>query len=137
MLENEETDTTEIDKKLKEARKTNENAALVKQFKIYQKEHEEAKANSDKKETEILEFRNKRSQLLKGETPIDNLEITEEGLIYKGLPFKRGDISTSEEMEVGLKILMLKNINSKIFTISRGESLGTEKLNSILDFAKK
>lgn len=94
----------------------------------YAQEEYECKLNSCREEKEKLI---KDSQL-----PIEGLSFNDEGLILNGIPFQKGKVSTSQEMEVAVKILMAKNKKTKIFRIARGESLGENRLKAIVDFAQ-
>ncbi len=97
------------------------------------KKEEQAKVEKDL--ADIRTF--KESILLEQEMPIEGLAIEEEGLTYKGLPFDKNQISTSQFMQVVLKILIAINKKTPIIPIGRAESFGKKKLNEIIALAEK
>jgi hypothetical protein len=54
-----------------------------------------------------------------------------------GIPFKTGEVSTSQEMEVAFRVIAALNKKTKVGFLGRGESLGKEKMKYIVDFAKR
>lgn len=96
------------------------------------------KKEQTKVEKDLADIRTfKESILLEQEMPIEGLAIEEEGLTYKGLPFDKNQISTSQFMQVVLKILIAINKKTPIIPIGRAESFGKKKLNEIIALAEK
>jgi len=77
-----------------------------------------------------------RGIMADSEFPIKELEIGEDVLIYKGLPFDESALATSELMDVGVKLAVAKKPNAKIIRINQSESLGKERLDQICKFAE-
>lgn len=72
------------------------------------------------------------------ESPIAGLSFDEnDRLIYNGIPVTPDTLSTSEIMELGIRLKMAENPDLGILFIERGESLGTDRLKLIHDIANK
>lgn len=69
--------------------------------------------------------------------PIDDLTFDENGLYYKGLPLDETQQSTSQLMEIGVKLAMAKNPQCRIVKVARAESIGAKRLKSILELSVK
>jgi recombinational DNA repair ATPase RecF len=103
----------------------------VEQFnvKMEEKKGKESHVNALLEEKEKL--------ILSSSLPIEGLSFNEDGLTLNNIPFKEGEISTSQEMEVAAKLIIAKNPTTKVFKIAQGESLGAKRLDAIVDFALK
>lgn len=71
------------------------------------------------------------------DSPVKGLEFDEETLIYNGVPVSPDTLSTSEIMELGIRLKMAENPELGILFIQRGESLGTDRLKTIKEIADK
>lgn len=71
------------------------------------------------------------------DSPVKGLEFDDETLIYNGVPVSPDTLSTSEIMELGIRLKMAENPELGILFIERGESLGTERLKTIKEIADK
>jgi len=71
------------------------------------------------------------------ESPIDGLMFDDETLLYNGVPVNPDTLSTSEIMELGIRLKMAENPDLGILFIERGESLGTDRLKVIKEIADK
>jgi recombinational DNA repair ATPase RecF len=90
------------------------------------------------KETIVTTLLDEKEQLIfSSSLPIEGLSFDEDGLTLNNIPFKEGEISTSQEMEVAAKLIIAKNPTVKVFKIAQGESLGAKRLDAIVDFALK
>lgn len=69
--------------------------------------------------------------------PIDGLSFGEDGLTLNGIPFVPGKVSDSQIMEIAAKLIIASNPKVKVFRIARGESLGTKRLETIVDIARR
>jgi hypothetical protein len=78
----------------------------------------------------------KEQLILSSSLPVEGLSFDDDGLTLNKIPFKVGEISTSQEMEVAAKLIIAKNPNVKVFKIAQGESLGVKRMKAIVDFAK-
>jgi hypothetical protein len=97
-----------------------------------------AKVNEKKdKDDSIIKLESEKEQLiLNSSLPVEGLSFDDDGLTLNKIPFKVGEISTSQEMEVAAKLIIAKNPNVKVFKIAQGESLGVKRMKAIVDFAK-
>lgn len=96
-----------------------------------EKDHAKVKAQIE----QLL--RDKKNIIKESNLPVDGLTFTDDGLFLNGIPFKHGEVSTSQEMEVATKIMIALNPKINVFRIAQGESLDSRKLKDIVDFAKK
>lgn len=86
----------------------------------------------------IEALQSERAKLIQSaQLPIDGLSFNEDGLTLNGIPFRHNEVSTSQEMEVAMKLIVAKNPTVKVFKVGQGESLGLKRLNAIVDFANK
>lgn len=120
--------------------KANEHNANHEKVKVWKESSQKLKAAAVKKENNsnsILKLLSEKDTLIKeSKLPIDGLSFDEEGLTLNGIPFRKDDISTSQEMEVAAKLIIAKNPHVKVFRIAQGESLGEKRFKAIVDFAK-
>ncbi len=70
-------------------------------------------------------------------TPIDGLSFDEENLLYKGVIVSPDTLSTSEVMELGVRLKMAENPELGVLFLQHGESLGEQRFKDIMDLAKK
>ena len=67
--------------------------------------------------------------------PIDNLGYDDETLLWNGVPVNPDSLSTSQIMELGVRLKMAENPDLGILFIPRGESLGLERKRVIKEMA--
>jgi hypothetical protein len=128
----------QIQKKIDEAAKHNEMVTKVSEHKKNVAALEVKVNEKRDKETIVFALGVQKEKLIQeSKLPIDGLSFDEEGLILNHIPFKVGEISTSQEMEVAARLIIAKNPNVKVFKIAQGESLGAKRLKAIVDFAKE
>lgn len=128
----------EIQKEIAEAQQHNERTKLTSDYKEASLELEKVNAKKETFDSEIEALNNERKELIENSNiPIEGLTFTEEGLFLNGIPFAPGEVSTSQEMEVAVKLIIAKNPTTKVFKIAQGESLGEKKLKAIVEFAKQ
>ena len=85
----------------------------------------------------IEAYGDERAALIAGaKLPVDGLTFTEDGLELNGIPFVPGKVSDSQCIEVAAKLIVAANPTVKVFRIARGESLGSKRLQAIVDMAK-
>lgn len=108
---------------------------------VKHKEYKEKLENSSKEkeslESKIESYLSEKNKLLKENNPVPGLTFDDEKLYLNGIPFDKENISDSEKLMVAFRIQTMKNPKSKIFLISRGESIGKKKMDMILKFAKE
>lgn len=67
---------------------------------------------------------------------VDDLLFDEEGLIWRGVPVSTSNLSSSEIMELGVRMKIAENPSLGMLFIQRGESLGIDRLKVIQKLAK-
>ncbi len=129
-------DTEAIEKTISDASEINKKAASAKQLiadrALIEKYTEEAGELTVKIETSNEAINEAIREM---ESPIAGLSFDEETLIYNGVPVNPDTLSTSEIMELGIRLQMAKNPNLGIIFIQRGESLGADRLKAIKNLA--
>ncbi len=70
-------------------------------------------------------------------SPVEGLGFNDEMLLYNGVPVSPDSLSTSEIIELGVRLKMAENPDLGILFLEHGESLGEERLKTILEIAKK
>lgn len=69
--------------------------------------------------------------------PIDGLTYEDDELVYNGIPVNPDSLSSSEIIELGLRLKMAENKDLGILFIQRAESIGTERFKAIKDLADR
>lgn len=133
---NKKIDTTTIEKTITDAGEINKKASSAKQLiedrakiELYTNEAGELSAKIEASNSLI------EDTIRQMDSPVQDLTFDEEMLIYKGVPVSPDSLSTSEIMELGIRLQMVKNPGLGIFFIQRGESLGADRLKTIMDLA--
>ncbi len=70
-------------------------------------------------------------------SPVSGLSFDEDTLIYKGVPVNTDSLSTSEIIELGVRLKMAENPDLGILFIEHGESIGAKRLKDIKELADK
>lgn len=129
---------TNIPELLAKAEEHNKKFTLVEQYKEKKSQFDNAVSKAEKMDARIDALGKERAGLIAGaQLPIEGLTFTEDSLQLNGIPFVPGKVSDSQAMEVAAKLVIAANPKVKVFRIARGESLGTKRLQSIIDIAKK
>lgn len=129
---------SDIPAMLAQADEHNKKHALVKEYTSRKKQLDDVVAKSKAMDDEIEKLNAERADLIaKSELPIAGLSFTDDGLELNGVPFMPGKVSDSQTMEIAAKLIIATNPNVKVFTISRGESLGKKRLEAIIQMAKE
>lgn len=135
--EQEVVDVKKVEQEIEDAELHNQKHNRVKQFLSNQKTLDEVKSKKDKMEADIDGLITEKADIIdKSNLPVKGLDFSEDGLTLKGVPFRSGEVSTSQEMEVAAKLIMAKNPTVKVFRIAQGESLGSKRFEAIVKFAK-
>lgn len=71
------------------------------------------------------------------DVPVDGLSFDSEGLIYNGIPVSTANLSTSEIMELGVKLKIAQNPQFGVLFIQRSESIGKQRWEDIKSIAEK
>ena len=106
----------------------------------YEKEKEQLTSVKKKAQelTETIEKTRKEKQSIinNSELSIPGLEIRDEGLYFKDLPFDKEQLSTSQILMIVFKLMVAINKKTPIFFFSRAESLGEANLNILTEYAE-
>jgi hypothetical protein len=111
---------------------------VVCQYNEKKKQYDGIKGKADEMDAEIAKLTDERAALIAGaKLPIDGLSFTDEGLELNGVPFVPGKVSDSQILMTAAKLVIASNPNTRIFRIARGESLGSKRMQEIIDIATK
>lgn len=135
---NKEVDTDELNKQISEAGETNKKAQqakeLIKQRAAYlliEQEEGELTAKIEMERQAIADA------IRDCDMPVDGLVFENEELKWNGIAVNPDSLSTSEIMELGIKLKMSENPELGVLCLQRGESLGSKRLAEILELVKK
>lgn len=135
---NKKTDTTEIQTKIGNAAETNARAEAANQLLKLRQAQEMMSKEFIVLDEKINNERQAISDAIREmEAPIDGLMFEGEQLLYKGIAVSPDSLSTSEIMELGIRLKMAENPDLGILFIERGESLGKARLKEIVELAEK
>lgn len=131
----EKLDTTE---RLKAAEEYNKKCRIVSEYKEKVRLRDSVAKDVDAMEKRLEKLASEREKLISdSKLPISGLSFTNEGLELNGVPFIAGKVSDSQIMEVAAKLIIASNPTVKVFRIARGESLGQNRLQAIINIAKE
>lgn len=117
---------------------TNRKAQLWEQASGIQKLHEEAEVALQVAKDQGEEIDAERvKRLTEVNFPVDGLEFTEDGILYKGRPFNEKSQCTSDIMKVGIALQMVANPGLKVLRISRGSELDADSKALVLAIASE
>lgn len=71
------------------------------------------------------------------DSPVDGLTYDEDGLYWNGIAVNPDNLSTSEIIELGIRLKMAENPDLGVLFIEHGESIGSDRLKVIKDLADK
>lgn len=135
---NKRKDVSEIDLEIEESEKHNEKNLSVKEYVTVADELVKLETSRSTHNGKIVKLEDEKTKLMKNSSlPVKGLTFTEQGLFLNEIPFSHGEVSSSQEMEVAVKLIIAMNPTVKVFKIAQGESLGAKKMKDIIDFAKK
>lgn len=127
-----------ISDEIKEAQKHNEIHQKVLDYHSKKNDLKNAEEKAQKEQNAMMGLIDEKDNLISSSSlPIEGLSFNDEGLQLNGVPFIAGKVSDSQIMEIAMKFTVAINKNVKVFRIARGESLGKERLQNIIDFANK
>ena len=131
----EKLDTAE---RLKAAEEYNKKCRIVSEYKEKVRLRDSVAKDVDAMEKRLDKLASERVNLISdSKLPIPGLSFTNEGLELNGVPFIAGKVSDSQIMEVAAKLIIASNPTVKVFRIARGESLGQNRLQAIINIAKE
>ena len=133
----EEKPLTEIDKSIKNAEKTNIDAAKYEDYLKKDKDKKDKDTEYKKQTDDIEDLRQFKQDVLKGANlPLNgDLVITDTGLSYKGIPDQNW--SDAESIKISAHIAAHFSKDLKAMYIKRGESLDSTSLAELKAFAEE
>lgn len=127
-----------VSERLEAAEQHNEIHRLIVDYTSKKKLKDEAEKTLKVYEDKISALLKEKDQLISSsDLPISGLTFTDDGLELNGVPFMPGKVSDSQIMEVAAKLIIASNPTVKVFCIARGESLGENRLQALIDLANK
>ncbi len=130
-------DAAELEAKIKDANEKNAEFEASEQLKkdlaLIEKSKEEAGELTAKIESEKAAIENAIKDM---SSPVEGLMFDDSQLLYNGIPVSPDTLSTSEIMELGVKLKMAENPELGILFLERGESLGAKRLKEIQTLAE-
>lgn len=137
-FEKENPESLDASARLKEAEEHNKINAIIVDFNSKKVQKEDAEKKAREQEDNLAKLIEEREDLIaKSKLPINGLTFTDDGLELNGVPFVAGKVSDSQIMEVAAKLIIASNPTVKVFRIARGESLGKNRLEAIINIAKE
>lgn len=139
LSENNPIDTSELKSDLKHAEELNRQAD---KYEEYMKKEEQLEEKQEEVESMTVRIETMRAEVERFiredmESPVPGLTFDDEQLMYNGTPVHPESLSTSEIIELGIKMTMAQNPDLGILFIEHGESIGKKRMEDILDIAKK
>ena len=132
------TDTSAIEKTIQDAAEQNEKYNQAQSI-LSDREKLEVLKNEYGELTALIESSREAiaNAIREQDSPVDGLTYDDEQLIYNGIPVNPDSLSSSEIIELGIKLKMAENPDLGILFIQRAESLGSERFKMIKDIADK
>ena len=132
-----EIDINEKSKSLSDAQVHNSRVESYIELQKKQKQLEEFEEKSGEYTALIDSSKQAVSDTVKSiDLPIDGLEFDDDMLMYNSIPVEIGSMSTSEIQELGVRMKIAENPSLPLI-IKRAESIGTERMRTILNLAKE
>ena len=133
--------TKEIEGVMAEIETSNERAAIRSKGLVQLAKHETAKDRYEAASTKATSLSDDLAKLVaakeyalgKAEMPISGLSISDDGLLYKGIPFSQA--SGADQLEVSLALAAAMSPNLEDIWIKDGSLLDENSLKTVNDFA--
>lgn len=136
--ENTEVPTADLEKKMNDASTNNAKFEQAKTLKEKAAVLEQAKKESLALTEKITAEREAiETAIREMDSPVQGLSFDDEQLLYNGVPVSVDSLSTSEIIELGIRLKMAENPDLGVLFIQHGESIGTERLKLIKDISEK
>lgn len=138
LLENKEVSVFLLEQRISEAGEINQKYNSAQELIKMQSEFDNLTNQSGELTAQIDSSRQAISDAIKDmASPVEGLSFNEDYLTYKGIPVSTSSLSTSEIIELGVRLKMAENPDLGILFIEDGQSIGTERLKLILEIAAK
>jgi len=138
MKENPVQSTASLEDTINNATQANNDYQLAQSLKTQLDKLEELRAESGEL-TALIESQKQAisDTITNMDSPVEGLMYDEYGLVYNGIPVNPDSLSTSEIMLLGVQMKMAESADLGIIFLPRGESLGTERLQQIIDMCNE
>jgi hypothetical protein len=138
LSENKEIEIAPIQEELINSSKINEKARVYKEYQEKVKELEDSRNKYGELTALIDTCRQLLTDTIRDmDSPVKGLSFDAEQLLYNGIPVSINSLSTSEIIELGIRLKMAENNDMGILFIQRGESIGKERLSLINKIAEE
>ncbi len=129
-------DLDSFQEKLNNIDKTNQDIRNARDYKITKGRMDELKSESIGLTAQIQEIDDQKEKMLKeAEFPVDGLSFDENGVIFKGIPFKQ--CSSEEKLRVSLGMAIALNPDLRVILITDGSLLDSINMKLIEEMAKE
>jgi energy-coupling factor transporter ATP-binding protein EcfA2 len=133
LAENPEKSVTEINQKLTEAQQSNANVKMAIDYQNKTKYLKDAEEQYGELSAQIDSTRQAIADAIRDmDSPVPGLTFDDERLVYNGVPVSIHNMSSSEIIELGVKMKMAENPDLGVLFIQRGESIGKKRFEEIL-----
>jgi hypothetical protein len=130
--------TTVHEEKINSANETNKTHEQAQQLSKKRLQLEEAKTKSGELTVLIDSERQAIADAIRDmATPVEGLSFQGDNLTYNGVIVSSDSLSTSEIEELGIRLKIAENPDFGILFIGKAESIGKDRMNRILEIAKK
>jgi len=135
---NDYVDVSEMSKRLAEASEINVKASKAEDHNKKLKQLAEFEEQAGEMTALIESTRQAIADAIRDfDSPVPGLSFDDEKLIYNGIPVELASLSTSEIIELGIKMKFASNPGYGVMMVEKGESLGKERYENLLAYAKK
>ncbi|MFN7911466.1 MAG: hypothetical protein ACK5QC_06545, partial [Bacteroidota bacterium] len=135
---NKRIDTSAIEKQIADSAEINSKADSAKKLLEERKKLEVLTNESGELTAKIESSREAIANAIRDmDSPIEGLTYDNDVLVWDGIPVSVDSLSTSEIIELGVRMKIAENPELGMLFIERMESVGTERFNLILDIANK
>lgn len=125
----------ELQQSLQDIEKRNARAREVQEYMRLQEKRSETIGRLDTVNKKIaLNEINRQESIEAADLPVKGLEITEDGVLFKNIPFDQ--LSSSERIKISMAIAMAANPELKVIRIADGSLLDDDNLEIIKEMAR-
>ena len=130
--------TKELEEQIETATETNNKAKSAQGLIDDMKKLEDLKTNVGEMTAQIDSSKQAiKETIMQIDAPVDGLTYDEDGLYWNGIPVHPDNLSSSEIIELGIRLKMAENPDLGVLFIERGESIGAERFEIIKSLVKK
>lgn len=129
-------DLLPIEKEMEEAQQVGEIQYKITRKSELEEQEKKLSKKTEKMTGELNQIKQKKQEMIeKAKMPVKGLDIREDDVYYKKIPFSQ--VSQSEQIEVSMAIAIAQNPKVKIVRIMDGSLLDADKMKKIEEIANK